>query len=526
MIHCFEDCELDTTTFELRRDGRVCNVQPQVLELLRYLIENRERMVSKDELFEKVWSGRIVSESALSSRIKAARQAIGDDGAAQRLIRTVHGRGFRFQGDVTTITPSTAADDEPPAIEKREAEGHTTGEARRPAIAVLPLDNLSGDPEQEYFSDGITEDIITELSRFRSLRVIARNSSFTYKGRAMLVQAIGKDLGADYVVEGSVRKIGNTVRINAQLIETDTGSHVWAERYDRNLDSVFQLQDEITRAIAAAIEPEMGGLERQRSQLKSPGELDAWDWYQRGLWYMYQDTQPTNIEALQHFERAIELSPGFAPAYAQSAFVMFQDIIAGYRELSDDTIDDAFAMAEKAIAIDDRDALAHMVLGRLKLLRREYDESIAELETAIALNPSFADAHHALGFSLIYAGQPEEAIPHFETAIRLSPYDPRSSSFHEMRAWALLVMGRYESAANAARASVRRPNPQFWAFATLCAALGQLGLADEIKTAQIELFKRKPDFSVGFVEQYVYYNKVPEQLARYTEGLRKAGVPE
>ncbi len=396
----------------------------------------------------------------------------------------------------------------------------------KPSIAVLPFTNLSGDPGQEYFSDGVSENIITDLSRFRSLFVIARNSSFTYKGRAANVQEIGRDLGVRYVVEGSVRRADNRVRVTAQLIETATGRHLWADRYDRELEDIFSLQDEITRTIAAAIEPELGTVERERSRLKAVENLTVWDWYQRGLWSMYQDTEVGNREALWQFEQALELSPDFAPACAASAYVLCFDIINGYKEQLDSVIDEAYRTARKAIALDDKDAMAHVVLGRINLLRCQHEDSIAELKSAVELNPNFAEAYHGLGFALTYSGQPEEAISQFEMAIRLSPYDPRVSSFHEMRAWALLVTGRYEEAAESARTSVRRPNADIWAYATLSAALGHLDFPEEARTAREELLNRKQDFCQEFVRRFVYYNKVPAHLERYIEGLHKAGLPE
>ena len=396
----------------------------------------------------------------------------------------------------------------------------------KPSVAVLPFTNLSGDPKEEYFSDGITEDIITELSRFRSLFVIARNSSFAYKGRAVNLREVGRDLGVRYLVEGSVRRDRKRLRVSAQLVETGAGRHLWAERYESELDDIFTLQDEITQAIAAAIEPELGTVERVRSRLKPPDSLDAWDWYQRGLWHMYQETKAGNREALRHFERAIELSPDFAPAHAASAYALCFDITNGYREHSEAALEEVNQIAGKAIALDDRDAMSHVVRGRIKLLQCRHEDAIAELESAIELNPNLADAYHGLGFALTVSGRPEDAVTQFDRAIRLSPYDPRISSFHEMRGWALLVVGRYEEAADSARMSVRRPNADLWAHATLCAALGHLGHLDEARAARDKLLERKPDFSLGFVRRYVYYNKVPAHLDVYLDGLRKAGLPE
>jgi TolB-like protein len=396
----------------------------------------------------------------------------------------------------------------------------------KPSVAVLPFANLSGDPEEEYVSDGVTEDIITELSRFRSLFVIARNSAFTYKGRAANVQEVSRDLGVRYLVEGSVRRDGKRLRVTVQLVETEAGRHIWAERYDRELEDIFSLQDEITQAIAAAIEPELGTVERVRSRLKSRDRLDAWDWYQRGLWHMYQETKEGNREALRQFERAIELSPEIAPAHAASAYVLCFDITNGYRERSDTALEAVHRMASKAIALDDRDAMSHVVRGRIDLLQCRHADAVAELGSAIKLNPNLAEAFHGLGFALTVSGRPEEAVAQFDRAIRLSPYDPRLSSFHEMRAWALIVLGRYEEAAESARISVRRPNADLWAHSTLCAALGHLGRLDEAAAARGKLLERKPDISLGFVRRSVYYNKVPAHLEVYLDGLRKAGLPE
>jgi tetratricopeptide (TPR) repeat protein len=241
---------------------------------------------------------------------------------------------------------------------------------------------------------------------------------------------------------------------------------------------------------------------------------------------MYQETKGDNIEALRQFERAIELSSEFAPAYAASAYVLCFEIMNGNREHSDESIYEVFQTASKAIALDNKDAMAHVVLGRINTLQCKHEDSIAELETAIKLNSNFADAYHGLGWALTMSGRPEEAVPQFDKAVRLSPYDPRVSSFLEMRAWALLVMGRYEEAAKSARMSVRKPNADLWAYATLSAVLGHLDLFDEVRIAREELLKRKPDFSLSFVRRFVYYNKIPAHLERYIDGLRCAGLPD
>ena len=503
---------LDLGDERLWHGDQPVQISNKAFQLLRLLVGNPNRLLTKDHILDAVWGDVCVSEGLIKEYIHDLRLALGDDPKQPRYIETVHGRGYRFLGGVEAV-------DRPADIDQQTPPD-------KPSLAVLPFTNISDDTKEEYFADGITEDIITELSRFRSLFVIARNSSFTYKGRAANAQEIGRDLGVRYLVEGSVRRVGKRVRVTAQLIESASGRHLWADRYDRELEDIFSLQDEITCTISAAIEPELGNVERERSRLKSPENLDAWDWCQRGLWYMYQETKSGNIEALQQFEQAIKLSPTFAPAYAASAYVLCFDIINGNKEHSDESIYEVFQTANKAIALDNKDAMAHVVLGRINTLQCKHEDSIAEFETAIELNANFADAYHGLGWALTMSGRPEEAGPQFEKAVRLSPYDPRVSSFLEMRAWALVVMRQYEEAAKFARMSVRRPNADLWAYATLSAALGQLDLRDEARIARDELLKRKPEFSLGFVRRYVYYNKVPDHLERYIDGLRKAGLPE
>lgn len=506
------DLKLDLRDERLWRDDQPIALSNKAFDLLRLFVSNPRRLLTKDEILDGVWGELSVSEGLVKEYVHDLRHALGDDPRRPRFIETVRGRGYRFLGGVEAVRPV------------KERDSHTSVE--KPSIAVLPFANLSGDPEQEYFSDGITEEITTELSRFRSLFIIARNSSFTYKDRAANVQEVGRDLGVRYLVEGSVRRANDRVRVTAQLIETTTGRHIWADRYDRESKDIFSLQDEITHTIAAAIEPELSNVERERSRTKAPGNLDSWDWYQRGLWHMYKETQRDNKEARRHFEQAIELSPEFAPAHAALAYVRCFDFINGYTEISENLIEEEYRRTRKAISLDERDAMAHVVLGRIQLLRCKHEDAIEELETALRLNPNFADAHHGLGLALTMSGRPEEALPQFENAIRLSPYDPRAPSFHEMRAWSLIVMGRHIEAAESARIAVRKPNADIWAYSTLAAALGHLGHIKEAGSALIELLRRKPDFSVGFVRRFVFYNRNPDHLELYLDGLRKAGLPE
>src|SRR5579872_6714991 len=291
-----DDYEIDILRRELRHAQLPIHVEPQVFDLLVHLVQNRDRVVSKDDLIASVWAGRIVSDSTLTSRINAARTAVGDSGDDQKLIRTIARKGFRFVGTVRTRpVPAEATRDGGPASDLVVDDSHRALTLpEKPAIAVLPFLNLSGDREQEYFSDGISEDIITALSKLRWFFVIARNSSFIYKGKAVHLKQVAEELGVGYVVEGSVRRSGDRVRITAQLNDAATGSHLWAERYDRSIADVFAVQDEITEAIVAAIEPQLYAAENFRAQRKPPDSMDAWDLVMRALSHYWRVTRQDN----------------------------------------------------------------------------------------------------------------------------------------------------------------------------------------------------------------------------------------
>ncbi|MGA8002079.1 MAG: winged helix-turn-helix domain-containing protein, partial [Pseudolabrys sp.] len=309
MQFLFGDHTLDDDRRELLRGSEPIAVEPQVFDLLIYLVQNRDRVVSKDDLIASIWGGRAVSDSTLTSRINAARKAVGDSGVKQKLIRTIARKGLRFVGDVH-IRPLGLE----PQAEIHEPSRAALPLPDRPAIAVLPFLNMSGDPEHEYFSDGISEDIITALSKLRWFFVIARNSSFTYKGKAVHMKQIAEELGVGYVVEGSVRKSGDRVRITAQLNDVATGSHIWAERYDRDIADVFAVQDEITEAIVAAIEPQLYAAENFHAQRKAPDSMDAWDLVMRALSHYWRVTRQDNVVAQALLEKATVIDPNYGQA--------------------------------------------------------------------------------------------------------------------------------------------------------------------------------------------------------------------
>jgi adenylate cyclase len=398
----------------------------------------------------------------------------------------------------------------------------------KPSIAVLPFVNMSEDPEQEYFSDGISEDIITELSRFRSLFVISRNSSFSYKGQSPKVQDVGRELGVKYVVEGSVRKAGNQVRITAQVVEAASGKHLWAERYDRDLADIFALQDEMTRTIVGAVEPELSAAERERAVRKPPESLDAWETYQRGLWCMWGFTKDGMTEAQRLFQRVHELDPGFATAYAFESYAHYLDAMLGYADVLEESLTASLTAAKKALALDDKDAVAYFALGRVYMMRGEHDASIAELETSIGLNPSSAHAYRGLGAALILSGRLEEAAEALDTCIRLSPRDPVLWGTLCFRSLACILLQQYEAAAEWARRAAHEPRSAeggYWPYAVLASALGNLGQTAEAREAVEEALRRKPGLSIAFVETTLPA-KHPGGIDLYLDGLRKAGLEE
>ena len=395
----------------------------------------------------------------------------------------------------------------------------------KPSIAVLPFTNMSGDPEQDYFADGMTEDIITGLARARWLFVIARNSSFAYKGRSTDVKQVAHELGVRYVLEGSVRKVGERVRISAQLAEGTSGRQLWAKRYDRELSDIFAMQDEITETIIGAVEPELGKVERRRSAGKRPDNLDAWDLYQRGMSHLYEYTKDDLQRARQYFAQAIAMDPQLGPAHSGLAETYYYEGVYGFADSISDNREKALAPALRAVVLDAEDAGAHCTLGRAYYMRRAYDAAFRELKTALELNPSLALAHYGLGATLVFSGRAEEGIPHLTAAIRLSPHDPNMGSFLVRLADAAYFLKRYEEAAEWARRALQQPNFQWSRYTVLIAALAQLGRLDEARNCIQELQVKRPNTSIAFVRETHLFGDTAS-FAHYLGGLRMAGLPD
>jgi len=395
----------------------------------------------------------------------------------------------------------------------------------KPSIAVLPFDNMSGDPEQEYFADGMAEDITTGMSRFSWLFVIARNSSFAFKGRSTDVREIARDLGVRYVLEGSIRKRGNRIRVTAQLIDAAIGNHIWAERYDRDLDDIFAVQDEITEAIIAIIAPRISQREQERALRKPLAKLDAWGLYHRGLADYYTSTEDGLASAIEVFDRVSDLEPHFQAAFAMAAESRVRYVMFYGADDRANLLEQARDKAQQAISLDPADPLCLLADGRVNALLGQVDLAISQIEEAIVLNPNHAMAHYALGWALFETGRPEEAIAELDNAIRLSPHDAFLSGFQHIRARALFALHRYQECIDWERRATHSPNSHFWAFVTLAAALFRLDREDEARDVVADLLRRAPHFSIGFMK-VSFSEEDPLDDTVLLEAFRRAGVPE
>ncbi len=525
LIYKFEDFVLDIERRELRRGDALVDIEPQVFDLLHYLIDNCDRLVSKDDLVAKVWHGRAVSDSTVSSRITAVRHAIGDDGARQHFIRTIPRKGFRFVGMVDEGSHVARA---PGVRDARDKHGADTplDLPNRPSIAVLPFTNMSGDLEQDYFSDGISEDIITALSQFQWLFVIARNSSFVFKGRVADVKQIAYELGVRYLLEGSVRKATNRVRITAQLIDAASGTHLWAERFDGAIEDIFELQDQVTASVVGAIAPKLEQAEIERARRKPTDSLDAYDYYLRGVANVHQDSKSANDAALRLFGEAIKLDPDFASAYGMSALCYVARKWKHWTVDTEQEVSETARLVERAAQLGRSDAVALSASGMaLGLVVQDLDAAAALLDRALLLNPNLAASWVRSAWVRLCLGEPDLAIEHAARAMRLSPLDPLLVGMQSATAFAHFFAGRYdESCSWAARALKEQPNfgP---ALRILAASSSMAERPGDAAKAVARAKQINPGLRIHSLQHHLPF-RPPEYFANYALALRKAGLPD
>jgi TolB-like protein len=517
--YLFEEYAFDTDRRELHRGADVVSVAPQVFDLLDYLIRNREHVVSKDDLINAIWNGRVVSDAALTTRLNVARSVIGDTGYEQRLIKTLPRKGFRFIGPVREVQEPgcTAVTDnrvEPPKPALTLPD--------KPSIAILPFTNLSSDPEQEYFADGIVDDITTALSRFKWLFVIARNSSFTYKGKAVDIKQIGRELGVRYILEGSVRKAAEKVRITGQLIDAATGTHLWADRFEGNLSDIFALQDRMTESVVSAIAPKMFQSEIDLAA-RRPNNLSAYDLCLRAVPHLDRFTPGGSAEAHRLVSRALEIDPRYGFAATLAGTCHFQNVTQGWAADPKSEIAEGLRLLRLALSIDGNDPMALSRLGRVTAaFSGDFDTAMEMADRAVAFNPNAVLAWEERGWTYLIAGQPEEAIRSFERVIRLSPFDPLFFSTFTGMSAAFIGLDRFDEAVSAAKKAVRQ-NPLYPPpYRCLASALAHLGREAEAREAAAGLLELEPDFRIS---EWVARGGV-SRLQLYIDGLRKAGLPE
>jgi TolB-like protein len=510
LLFLFENFMLDSDRRELRQGNGLVAVEPQVFDLLEYLVRNRDRVVTRDDLIESVWRGRIVSESTLNTRINLVRYAVGDSGKKQRLIRTLVRKGIRFVGNVKEEQVSPSA----PLLTL----------PGKPSIAVLPFQNMTADPEQEYFTDGMVEDIITALSRFKSLFVIARNSSFTYKGKAVDIKQVGRELGVRYLLEGSVRKAGGKVRITGQLIEAATGAHLWADRFDGPLDDIFELQDKVTSSVVGAIAPRLELAEIERAERKPTESLDAVDLYYRAIQSFRRVTRQGYEDALRLARQAISLDPKFAAAYG-----LVLDCYIKQREQGWITVDDYAAEGEqyalRAIEVGADDAFALSRAANFFGMIKDAGTADVIVDQAIALNPNLSIAWRMRGWISVFLGRHEPAIEQFQHAMRLNPLDPEIYLVETGLAFANFFLRRFEVALSWANKSLARQKNHRPAKGIVIVSYAMLG---RIVDAQMMLARRHETGFVMTISQLrqSLANYRQEDVELFIEACRIAGTPE
>jgi TolB-like protein/tetratricopeptide (TPR) repeat protein len=518
----FEDFVLDRGRRELRRANSLVAAEPKVFDLLVHLIANRERVVSKDDLIAAVWDGRVVSDAALATAINAARVVLGDSGEAQRLIRTLPRKGFRFVGEVREQEAAGAPADATAAVPTANL-----ALPDRPSLAVLPFASIGSSAEQDYFADGVVEEMITALSRMRSLFVIARNSSFTFKGRQVDVREVGRELGVRYVLEGSVRKAAGRLRITAQLVDATTGTNLWADRFEGALDDVFELQDQVTTSVVAAVSPQLERAEIARAKRKATGSLDAYDFYLRGLAGYNERTRESIGAALRDFYRAIELGPDLAAAYAMAAMAYAMRKSRGWVEDREREVAETRRLARQAVEIGRDDAVALGFSGyALAHAARELDDGAALIDCALQLNPNLGSVLLASGWVKIWLGEPEAALEHLALAMRLSPLDPHMYMMQAATAHAHFFAGRFgESAAWAQKA--RREQIEGLPLVRIAAAsLALSGRAGEARAAVERLLRFDPALRLSNFHETLGPYRHQEHVTQYRDALRKAGLPD
>jgi len=528
LIFRFTDFEVDVARHELRCGQKLVAVEPQVFDLLVHLLRNRDRIVSKSELVEVVWMGRIVSEATLSSRVSAARQAISDNGADQELIRTYYKRGFRFVANVD----ETAVDRNLSAMQPAQkvvspdglAAAPTLTVCDRPSIAVLPFQNMSWDPEQQHIADGLTGDIVTGLSGQRWFFVVARNSSFAYKGETVDIRKVAREFGVRYVLEGSLRKAADRVRITAQLIDAARRIHVWGDRYDSACVNRFDRQDEITSRIVDSVKSQIIMAEAARLRREPVQNIDPSDLVMQSLPHIWRMSASEQWRAQDLLQQALTLDDKYAHVHALLGWTYVNLFNLDARTSIGELTDKALEAAERALMLDDQDHWGHLVLGLSHARRRRPEAAVRHLSKSIELNPSFALGYAGLGYALACGGRPNCGLESLERARQISPLDPFVTVYAPVvRYMALFALERYEETATVCRSMAAHHPNHAGARRLMTVSLGLLGKIDEARESLSHALVLQPGLSSDHVEKDTVYAS-PSDRSRFLLGLQRAGL--
>jgi len=500
MQYCFDGYSLDVDAFELKKGEEAVALEPQVLNLLKLLLETPGRLVSKDQIIDAVWGGRAVSDASIANRIKLARAAIGDDGKRQDKIRTVHGQGFRFVAKVKASAPAspTIVSTGQPPIDRSDGsadDGARNLQDNKPSIAVLPFACLGGDGTNLLLAEAIPYDLIQALSCLRWLKVIARGSTFRFGSMGQDPVIVGRSLDVRYMMSGSIETRGADLVVTTELSDTRTGGIVWSEQFVSTRDGVHELRDALVTRVVASLEVRVPLNEACQARLCVSENLDSWSNYHLGLQHMYRFTKPDNDRASAYFEHAIEQDPNFARAHAGLSFTNFQNAFLRYGPSRKEAIADAHRLAERGIELDPLDPFANFAMGRSVMLQGELELCLAWLDRAILLNPNYSQGHYSHAFADLLSGQTHASFPHLDTALTLSPLDPLAYAMQAARSLSFVIDGAYEDAAIAGETGARTPGAHYLIdmIALIACALNKNEVSASYWAEKVR--RRRPDAS-------------------------------
>lgn len=521
---------VDPATLRISNGNQVVRLEPKAMAVLDYLACRPGVVVTRQELEQSLWAGSVVGYDAISNTIIKLRKAFGDKARAPAVIETIPKSGYRLIAEVEPLSaepghapPSASAAGGGPRL-PIDTSGYAADSPvipGRPSIVVLPFDNISGDAEQEYFSDGLSEDITTDLSKLSRLLVIARNSAFAYKGKPVDLARVSRELGVRYALEGSVRRSGPRIRVNAQLIDCSTGGHIWAERYDRELHDIFGVQDEVTREIVAAIAPSLTGSEQDRLEQRETRVFEAYDYFLRGREQLFLDSEQSTAEARRLLQQAIALDPQYSSAHAYLSRCQALEYINNWGDPASRSMTAALELGRRAIELNPGNPRAHFAAGTAALWLGMHDFAEAEIGLAIDIDPNFADGYGALGMIRVYSGEPEAALESIKTVMRLDPH--YRDIYPHLMGQACFHLRRYDEAVEALQRRLARKPDSDISRVLLASSYGYLGQAEKGRDEWREALRVNPHYSIARKREILPYRN-PGDFEQIVAGLRLAGI--